>query len=407
MLVPALRGIVSKDLHFGMSAIPLVAHVMHRFDTGGLENGVVNLINHMPATAYRHMVIALTEVTSFRSRLNDHAIECIGLGKTPGNGARLYPRLWRLFRHFRPAIVHTRNLGALEMQFPAWAARVPVRVHGEHGRDIDDPDGRNPRHQRQRYLYSPFVSRYVALSRDLAQYLSGPVGISSDRVEQIYNGVDIDHFQPASPAPTPIAGCPFLGPEYWRVGSVGRMQAVKDPLNLVRAFIVALRREPAFSRRGRLILVGEGPLRAQALSLLGEAGADALAWVPGERSDVADIMRGLDCFVLPSLAEGVSNTILEAMASGLPVLATAVGGNPELVAQGRTGALVRAGDPQELASAILDLASHPTRAREWGRAARVEAEARFSLPAMVARYQELYDRQLAAAGYRRESNVRH
>jgi len=391
-----------------MSTIPLVAHVMHRFDTGGLENGVVNLINHMPPTAYRHMVIALTEVTSFRLRLNNHAVECVALGKLPGPGLWLYARMWRLLRRFRPAIVHTRNLGALEMQLPAWAARVPVRVHGEHGRDIDDPDGRNVRHQRQRSFYSPFVNRYVALSRDLAQYLSGAVGISGDRVEQIYNGVDTDLFRPA-PIPTPIAGCPFVGPDYWRIGSVGRMQAIKDPLNLVHAFIVALRRQPAFGDRARLILVGEGPLRAQALSLLGEEGVAHLAWVPGERSDVADIMRGLDCFVLPSLAEGVSNTILEAMASGLPVLATAVGGNPELVSQGRTGALVRAGDPRELASAILDLAAYPARAREWGRAARGEVETRFSLSAMVARYQELYDQQLAVAGYRRDcsSNVWH
>lgn len=386
------------------AAAPLVAHVMHRFDTGGLENGVVNLINHMPPTAYRHMIIALTEVTSFRRRLNDHTVECIALGKSPGHGVWLYPRMWSLLRRFRPAIVHTRNLGALEMQLPAWAARIPVRVHGEHGRDIDDPDGRNVRHQRQRYLCSPFVSRYVALSRDLAQYLSGPVGISSDRVEQIYNGVDTDQFRPAPDAPTPIAGCPFAGPDYWRIGSVGRMHAVKDPLNLVHAFVAALRREPSFGQRGRLILVGEGPLRAQALSLLGEAGAAELAWVPGERSDVADIMRGLDCFVLPSLAEGVSNTILEAMASGLPVLATAVGGNPELVAQGRTGALVRAGDPEQLAGAILDLAARPARAREWGRAARAEVEARFSLRAMVTRYQDLYDQQLAAAGFGRKSS---
>ena len=146
-------------------------------------------------------------------------------------------------------------------------------------------------------------------------------------------------------------------------------------------------------------MVGDGPLRAQAQALLDEAGATALAWLPGERADVADVMRGLHCFVLPSLAEGISNTILEAMASGLPVVATAVGGNPELVGQGRTGSLVPAADCGALAQTLVAMAANPRRACEWGRAARADVEARFSLQAMVTAYQGLYDRQLAAAGY--------
>ena len=99
---------------------------MYRFDVGGLENGVVNLINHMPPGAYRHMVVALTEVTDFRRRLQRPDVECVALHKAPGHGARLYPSLWRLLRARRPAVVHTRNLAALEMQVAAWAAGVPV-----------------------------------------------------------------------------------------------------------------------------------------------------------------------------------------------------------------------------------------------------------------------------------------
>ena len=132
---------------------PLVAHIVHRFDTGGLENGVVNLINHMPRGAYRHMVVALTEVSDFRHRLADPTVVCVALHKPPGQGARLYPKLWHLLRVHRPAIVHTRNLAALEMQPVAWAARVPVRIHGEHGRDVDDLDGSSRHYQRLRRLY--------------------------------------------------------------------------------------------------------------------------------------------------------------------------------------------------------------------------------------------------------------
>lgn len=119
-----------------------------------------------------------------------------------------------------------------------------------------------------------------------------------------------------------------------------------------------------------------------------------LAWLPGARDDVARVMRGLDLFVLPSLAEGVSNTILEAMASGLPVVATAVGGNPELVADGRTGRLVPPGDPQALATAILDYHANPAECRRQGREARATVERDFSMMAMVNGYMSVYERLL-------------
>jgi sugar transferase (PEP-CTERM/EpsH1 system associated) len=371
---------------------PLVAHILHRFDTGGLENGVVNLINHMPAGTYRHMVVALTEVTDFRHRLCDPEVECIALHKPPGQGVRLYPRLWQLLREHRPAIVHTRNLAALEMQPVAWAARVPGRIHGEHGRDVSDLDGRNPKYQRLRRLYAPFVQRYVALSQDLQGYLVERVGIAPERIEQIYNGVDSQRFSPPADGPEPIPGCPFAAPTHWLVGTVGRMQAVKHQTLLARAFVLALQQQPALRERLRLVLVGEGPLRAQAQALLTDAGLADLAWLPGERSDVPELMRGLNCFVLPSLAEGVSNTILEAMASGLPVVATDVGGNGELVQHGHTGLVIPSDDAAAMAQALCRLAAQPEDAARMGVAGRAAVEQRFSLQAMVTAYQHLYDR---------------
>jgi sugar transferase (PEP-CTERM/EpsH1 system associated) len=373
----------------------LVLHVVYRFDTGGLENGIVNLINHMPVRAYRHAVLSLTDVTDFRHRIEHKDVQFFELHKSPGHGIKLYPRLYRLFRRLRPAVVHTRNLAALEAVVPAWAAGVPVRIHGEHGRDMHDLDGSSTRYQRMRRLYRPFVHHYVALSGDLARYLTDKVRVPAAKVSQVCNGVDVQRFRPAGSQPQPIAGCPFDPGVHWIIGTVGRMQAVKDQPTLARAFLRMLQREPSLRTRVRLVMVGEGPLRAQAQALLDEGGVADLAWLPGERTDVSAVMQGLHCFVLPSLAEGISNTILEAMASELPVVATNVGGNAELVRHGHTGEIVPSGDPEALAGSLLHLAMDPALAQRMGRAARDDAEQRLSLQTMVAAYQRLYDQLLA------------
>lgn len=371
-------------------------HVVYRFDTGGLENGVVNLINHMPAGAYRHAVVALTEVAeAFASRVRRSDVAYVSLHKPPGHGAKLYPRLAALMRDMRPAVVHTRNLAALECQVPAAWTGVPVRVHGEHGRDVEDLDGSSRRHQWMRRIYRPFVHRYVALSQDLAGYLRHQVGVPVARISQIYNGVDIARFAPAPQGRVAVAGSPFTAPELFVLGTVGRMQTVKAQTDLARAFVRALQLQPALRTRLRLVMVGDGPLREQARALLAEAGVADLAWLPGERADVPDVMRSLDCFVLPSLAEGISNTILEAMACGLPVVATAVGGNAELVRDGETGRVVPAGDADAMARALVELADDVPRATALGRAGRARVEREFSLQAMVGAYQALYDRLLA------------
>jgi len=374
-------------------------HMLYRFDIGGLENGVVNLINRMPASRYRHAVVALTEVNpSFARRIQRDDVQFISLHKPPGQGFRLYPAMFRLFRQLRPAILHTRNFAALEAAVPAWAAGVPVRVHGEHGRDVNDLDGTRRRYQVMRRVYSPFVHRYVTVSQDLAGYLVKPVGIAADRIQQIYNGVDAMRFHPPASGREPIPGCPFTDPELLLVGTVGRMQAVKDQLNLVRAFIAALQARPGLRARLRLVMAGDGPLRAQAAAELAAAGLAELAWLPGDRDDVALWMRGMDCFVLPSLAEGISNTILEAMSSGLPVIATAVGGNVELVQGGVTGWLVPAGQPLALADRLVQMAEDTALRHRMGRAARAETERRFALPVMVDAYMSMYDELMSSRG---------
>ena len=239
---------------------PLVAHVMYRFDTSGLENGIVNLINHMSEGAYRHTVIALTEITDFKDRIQRSDVEFIALKKPPGHALWIYPQLYRLFQRLQPAIVHTRNLATLEAVVPAWAARVPVRIHGEHGRDVGDFDGSNKKYQRVRRIYSPFVKHYIALSQDLEHYLTHPVGIDVNRVTQIYNGVDAVRFHPTTPRQN-IPGCPFNEAGLWLVGTAGRMQTVKDQTNLAHAFVQATQTTSAMRDRLRLVMVGDGPLR--------------------------------------------------------------------------------------------------------------------------------------------------
>jgi sugar transferase (PEP-CTERM/EpsH1 system associated) len=375
-----------------MNALPpLIVHVVYRFAVGGLENGVVNLINRLPAQSWRHAVVSLTEVdAAFAARISSGTVRCIALHKAPGHAVRLYPKLFALLRELKPAIVHTRNLAALEATLPAWVAGVPARLHGEHGRDVGDLDGSSRRYQRVRRLFRPFVSRYVALSPDLASYLRERVGVPAARIDQVYNGVDTARFCPAPGGRAAIDGCPFRSPDHWLVGTVGRMETVKDQTNLARAFATAVRADADARARLRLVLVGDGKLKGEIEAILGSAGVRDLAWFAGERADVLPLLQGLDCFVLPSLAEGVSNTILEAMACGLPVVATRVGANAELVEQNVTGRTVPAADSDALAREIAAYFAAPELARQHGQAGRRRVGRRFSLERMVEDYDRVY-----------------
>jgi len=381
-----------------MSRAPLIAHIVYRFGIGGLENGIVNLVNRLPRERWRHVIIALNHVSGeFADRIERDDVRYVELDKRPGHLVRDYPRLYRLFRDLQPTIVHTRNLAGLEAQVPAWAAGVPARIHGEHGWDANDPNGRRRRYRYVRRLYRPFVQHYVALSRQIADYLERGVGVRRENISQLYNGVDTERFAPAA-SRTPIAGAPFGAADDWLVGWVGRMDAVKDPVNLARAFLRAREVSPAAAKRLRLVLVGDGAERAKLAPLLETPRVREHVWFAGERDDIAEVMRGLDCFALPSRAEGVSNTILEAMASRLPIVATRVGGNAELIDSGMSGLLVPPQDPDALARAILTYFTERSTARRHGKAARQVAERRFSLSRMVADYSSLYERSLAAAG---------
>jgi len=379
------------------SSLPLIAHIVFRFDYGGLENGVVNLVNRMPGNLFRHCIIALTEATEFQQRIQKPGVLVHCIGKRPGKDLRSYARLYRLLRELKPAVVHTRNLGTVECLFVAWLAGSPVRIHGEHGWDIYDPFGANRKYRMLRLFMNRFIDRFVTVSTDLAEWLSS-LGIPDDKIIRICNGVDTERFHPLSgnrPAALPTEIFP---PGSVIVGSVTRFSAIKDPINLINAFIELQQGGGEEAARCRLLMVGDGDLRAEAEMRVCEAGVQDKVWLTGSRDDVPELLRCMHVFVLGSLREGISNTILEAMASGLPVIAAATGGNGELVVDGVTGKLVPPGNPKALALAIQDYIGDADKREQQGSSARARADSTFSLSVMVDDYRRLYTESLQQAG---------
>jgi sugar transferase (PEP-CTERM/EpsH1 system associated) len=367
---------------------PLVMHIIYALGTGGMENGMINIINRMPKERYRHMIVCLTEKTPFAKRLESDDIEIIELHKRPGNDWRTYLKIWKLLWRYRPDILHTRNLSTVDLQLLGWLSPNCASVHGEHGRDIFDLDGQNRKYNLLRKTMRRFIKRYIAVSKDLEQWLITTVGVNPNRVHQIYNGVDHARFNAVSPVPEGIpAG--FLNDDVCVIGTVGRLAAVKDQVSLIKAFAALRASRP--ERVVKLMLVGDGPLRAELENCVSEHQLHEDVWLAGDRSDVPDLMAQMDLFVLPSLVEGISNTILEAMSSGLPVIATQTGGNPELVKDEFNGQLFPVGDVDALAKALEDWIDHPAKRVSTGAAAQQWVRQNFDWSQTVNHYIMVYD----------------
>lgn len=386
--VRMLPGPMAKNMH---SAPPLIVHLIFRLAIGGLENGLVNLINRMPSHRYRHAIICLTGSSEFRNRIGSPDVPVLDIHKKEGHDWPSYVTVWRVLKQLHPCIVHTRNLPTLEYLIPSKLAGVRYHVHGEHGRDVHDHYGASRKFLLLRALVGKFVHRHVAVSKDLASWLTQSVGIPCAQINQIYNGVDVGRFYPRGDAKSPLGPPGFAQPHSFVIATVGRMAEVKGTLTLVHGFLCLLKVVPQARETVRLVMIGDGPLRHEAMRLLQDAGVSHLAWLPGERDDIPDLMRAFDLFVLPSQAEGISNTILEAMASGLPVLATRVGGNPELVKEGYTGSLMPSSDPVAMAHAMATYVGERKFGVIQGEAGRKRVERLFSLDAMVSAYVSLYD----------------
>lgn len=377
-----------------MTPPPLVVHLLYRLDFGGLETLLIDCINGMPVDKYRHAIVCLTDYTDFANKINKPDIALFALHKPPGLGLSTHWQLWRLLRRLRPSILHTYNLSAVEYAPVAALANVPVRVHGEHGRDARDPLGSNRRHNLLRRLMLPFYDCYYAISVDLHNWLRDVIGVPEHKNLLLENGIDTKRFQP--PTKGVRIATPALPEGCFVFGTVGRIQDVKDHAGLVDAFIALLSLVPQQRRQLRLAIIGDGPLLPALKAKVEAAGISDLVWLPGARMDIDVLMRSFSVFVLSSIAEGTPVTILEAMASGLPTLSTSVGGVPEVVQDGVTGMLVPASDPTALAQAMARYVEQPQLAAQHGAAGLIRSHQHYSLHAMVAAYSGMYDAMLTA-----------
>lgn len=378
-----------------MSRKPLIAHVLYSLGTGGLEHFVVTLVNNT-GSRYRHALICLAGFGALRDEIESSDVACISLEKRPGNDWRCYWRFWKALRTLKPDLVHSYNIGTLDLAPIARLAGVRSVVHAERGRVAEDPNGKNRRYRSLRRHMSPFIARYLPVSRDLESWLVNDVGIAARKIVCIPNGVDTAKFMVPS---RPVVARPITGEFAPRgtllIMNVGRLDPVKDQAGLIEAFARLCNTSELAGQRVRLAIVGEGGERTNLAGRIARLGLSDRVRLFGNRTDVPALLGEADVFVLSSVAEGMPGVVLEAMASGLPVVATRVGGTGELVVDGETGTLAPASDGSALTEALDRYARNPELRLEHGRAGRRRVESHFSLAAMLSAYTRLYDQLLA------------
>ena len=368
-----------------------VTHLVTSMDIGGLEMVVLQLLRLRNQSTFDMRLMCLDGEGAMAQQVRALGVEIEDLGcgnlRLPGRIAIVRKRL----RETGTDVVHTHNMAPHLLGVGAkLLGRTPVLVHTKHGRNY-------PKWRKRVLLNrcaSWFTDCVVCVSNDAATVARSIERVAAGRLRVIRNGVDLEEFNRSAPdgrSATP------------RAIHVARLHSVKDQATLLRAVRLVADVHPAF----HLDIVGDGPKRQTLEDLIGQLGLRKHVTLWGFRQDVSSLLRKADFFILSSISEGISLTLLEAMASGLPIVATDVGGNREVVADGTTGLLVPPRSPEQLAGAILQLLNDPARIRQMGIAARQRVEDEFNLRTVVSEYENLYIKLLNEAGRLRPAEQLH
>ncbi|MFN0120050.1 MAG: glycosyltransferase [Blastocatellia bacterium] len=366
-----------------------VMHVLNSLGVGGTERMLINLIQRMDTARFEHLICCVSERGAAASQLRPD-IRLIDMGKGSARDLLMPRRIARMIAAEKPDIVHTRSWagvdGVIARQLSGLPGRQPRLVHSEHGRNLP-------------YIhFEPWKSRVVrrvvyhladvvfTVSAELREHYCRETGFPPARVRVLSNGIDVTRFDQPEDDGAARRELGF-GPDDFVVCMVSRLSPTKDFPTLARAF-AALRREQ--ERPARLLIVGEGSERAWLEGFASEQGLRNDIRLTGERNDIPRLLRAVDAFVLSSHSEGLSGAILEAMCARLPVVASAVGANPELVAEGQTGFLFPAGDQVTLRARLTWLRDNPEPARQMGLAGRRRAEETYGMENMVRQYSDMY-----------------
>lgn len=364
------------------AAMPRRRHIVHislALRTGGLERLLVDFARFQNHERFRLSFIALHDGGTPAADIEAAGCDVHILnGRGRGRFANLNS-LRRLLRQLAPDVVHTHNLlPHVQGTVAAKLAGVPVVVHTRHGQRF----GHGWWSSLQYRLAARWVDQAVSVSDDAARLSISADGLDPRRVSRIWNGIDLNRFQ-------------FHGPADWASAiSVARLSPEKDFPTLLKAATLVVRQIPEF----RLILVGDGAERCRLDEIVRNERLQDHVQLLGERRDIPELLAQSGFFVSSSLTEGVSLTLLEAMAVGLPVLATSVGGNPEVVVNGETGRLVAPGDPAALAAGIVEMCRRRNEWQAMGRAGRRRVENHFDIRRMMEQYESLYDELLESTG---------
>jgi sugar transferase (PEP-CTERM/EpsH1 system associated) len=366
-----------------------VCQVLHTLHIGGAEVLVARLTRRM-RERYRFVFVCLDDIGTLGEELRSEGFPVFVVERKPGLDWRCPWRLARFLRQERVDLIQAHQYTPF---FYALLARLiyrqPPILFTEHGRHQPD----YPRRKRMiaNRLLLRQRDRVVGVGEAVRQALIVNEGIPPGRAQVVYNGIDVDAFTPRThQREAAVRDELGLGPDDLVLLQVARLDYLKDHLTAVRTIGRVATRVPSV----RLILVGEGPERLAIQAEVERLGLAQHIRFLGLRKDVGQLLQGADLFLLTSISEGIPLTVIEAMATSLPVVATRVGGMEEVVVEGETGYLAPAKDDAALAEAVLKLAASPKLRRHLGERGRQRACSLFSEAAMAERYGVLYEEML-------------